>query len=100
MRSISPKSVDVSKPDVLRVLAVNLFDALRDDQLNARPFLSVRRSFARRTTTFRQTRNDDRKAAVLHFVLLDGAVAHADVNVFAQRLVIVETNPTRRDLVG
>ena len=39
--------------DVLRILSVDLFNAFRDDQLNARPLLSVRRGLPRRPTAFR-----------------------------------------------
>ena len=43
---------------------------------------------------FDKSRNHDGKATILHFVFLDRAFAHTDVNVLAERFVVVkQTQP-------
>ena len=64
--------------DVLRVLAVDLLDALGDDELDAGRLLGVRRGLARRAAALREPGDDDGEAAVLDLVLLDRAFAQAD----------------------
>jgi hypothetical protein len=83
----------------LRVLAVDLFDAFGNNQLNTGPLFGIRRRLARRAATFRKAGDDHGKAALLNLVLLYRAVAHADVDVLTQRFVIIKTDPPRRDLV-
>src|SRR5205085_1455711 len=78
------------KPDVLAVLPVDFLNRLRDDEFESRGLLRERRGLARRAAPLRQTRHDDREPAVLNLILLHRALAHADVDVLAQRLVVVE----------
>ena len=41
-----------------------------------------------------------RETAILYFIFFDRAVAHPHVHVLAQRLVVMKTDPARRDLIG
>src|SRR5215210_5040897 len=71
-----------------------------DDQFYPGPLLRIRRCLARRAAAFGKTRDDHREATLLYFILLHGPFAHADVDVLAQRLVVIETDPSGRDLVS
>src|ERR1700749_1816836 len=88
------------QPNVLAVLPVNLLDGLRDDESEPRRLLRERRGFARRPAALREPGDYDAKTPALHLVLLDRALAHPDVDVLAQSLVVIEADPTRRYLVG
>jgi hypothetical protein len=88
------------EPYVLRVLPVNLLDRPGDDQLYPRGLLRVGRGLARRPASLGEAGDDRAEIPLLDFHFLDGLLAHPDVNVLAERLVVIETDPAGRNLVG
>src|SRR5690606_8089401 len=88
------------EPDVLGVLAVDLLDRLRDDELHAGLQLAERRGLAARAAALRQSADDDREPAVPDRVAFDVSATQADEAVARERLVVVVAHPAGRDLVG
>ncbi len=86
--------------DVLRVLPVDLLDAVRDDELDARLQLAVGRGLAARAAALRDTADDDAEAAGLDRVFQDLAAAQADQAVPGEGLVVVVADPAGGQLVG
>ncbi len=86
--------------DVLRVLRIDLLDALGDDEPDARRELRVRSRFARRPASFRSPTDDDLEPAIFDRVLRDRAAAQTDEAIAGERFVVVVANPTGRKLVG
>jgi hypothetical protein len=87
--------------DVLRVLAVDLLDALRDDELHSGRQLAVGRGLAARAATLRdRPLTMTPKPPFLTSSFWMTPPRKTDEAVPRQRLVVVVANPARGDLVG
>ena len=94
------------QPEVDRVLPVNALEALRDKEMDSGGALGVRGLLARGALPAPPPGHRHGEVAAADGVLADGSHAcpalgarEAEVRVAAERLVVVEADPARRDLV-
>ena len=101
MRSSEAEVGRGEQADVLRVLPVDLLDALRDDELDparrAREYGAVSRDDPQ---PFEAPLTMTSKPPFLIASFCDDAAAQADQAVARERLVVVVANPAGRELVG